>query len=587
MRNLKLLNKKYLSILTISFLLGSISIAEEPVDIWSLEQNDELEKKKIIENVEENNTSEKTIYELQSLKKSEDGIEENKTLISKEIKIVGLYDPEEYGLSINMWSNSDGEQINYLFNNFQKINLSKDASEILNILLLTNSYYPDKNISKKEFLNIKSNWLIKNSNLNIIEDYLINNQIINENPKLMKYLVDEYLSKSDIKKSCEIFSKVKEPIADEYLSKFSIYCLIDSGKKNEAQLLLDLKKELGFADKYYEDKINFLLGYNLDDNIKISESSILSFHLAHRTNPNFKFIPKDTTSKLIWRYLSTSNLLDKIQDIEISDLEKISTIEKATHNKNYTEKELFELYKRFQFNINQLLNIKDSYKVLSKVESRALIYQGILLTTDVSKKIELIKILKESFKSEGLSNAFDGELKIFLKEINEEEVPSNHTSFFNTYIQNSEEKTETNIKINNKILHQSKLINYFKGVYQKKDIEKDLQDFLKKIKRDKKYFFSKKDIILVETLKADGIKVSDKYQNLYEVSESEMPADIQVLINNKDIGGAMLRIVQVIGQDQIKDIDDDTIYFIINTLNQLDIDPIRNKLLLKVLPLKV
>ena len=66
-----------------------------------------------------------------------------------------------------------------------------------------------------------------------------------------------------------------------------------------------------------------------------------------------------------------------------------------------------------------------------------------------------------------------------------------------------------------------------------------------------------------------------------------MPQDIKVLIENNDIGGAMLRIVQVIGQDSIKDIDDDTIYFIVKTLNELNINPIRNKLLLKVLPLKV
>ena len=29
-------------------------------------------------------------------------------LTSKEIKIAGLYDPQDYGLNINMWSNSDG-----------------------------------------------------------------------------------------------------------------------------------------------------------------------------------------------------------------------------------------------------------------------------------------------------------------------------------------------------------------------------------------------------------------------------------------------------------------------------------------------
>ena len=66
-----------------------------------------------------------------------------------------------------------------------------------------------------------------------------------------------------------------------------------------------------------------------------------------------------------------------------------------------------------------------------------------------------------------------------------------------------------------------------------------------------------------------------------------MPSDIQLLINNEDMAVAILRIVESIGQDELKDMDPDTIYFIISTLNQLNIDPIRNKILLKVLPLKV
>ena len=53
------------------------------------------------------------------------------------------------------------------------------------------------------------------------------------------------------------------------------------------------------------------------------------------------------------------------------------------------------------------------------------------------------------------------------------------------------------------------------------------------------------------------------------------------------MAAALLRIVEVIGRDELKDIDEDTLYFIINTLNQLNIDPLRNKILLKVLPLKV
>ncbi len=66
-----------------------------------------------------------------------------------------------------------------------------------------------------------------------------------------------------------------------------------------------------------------------------------------------------------------------------------------------------------------------------------------------------------------------------------------------------------------------------------------------------------------------------------------MPDDIQVLIDNNDIGLVLLRLVEVIGQDEINNIGPETLYFIISALNQLNIDHLRNKILLKVLPLKV
>jgi hypothetical protein len=587
MKSLKLLNRKYLSIILFSLFLGFSIQSQEPIDIWNVEEKNITGDPSIAESSEDKNIPQNSIYEMQSQNNGELSIEETQTLISKEVKIVGLYDPEENGLDINMWSNSNGDQILNIFKRINKLDLSQDASEILNILLLTNAYYPELNISKEQFLEIKSNWLIKNSNYELIENYLLNNQIINENPKLTKYLVDYHLSQSNIKKACEIFSRIKDPIEDTYLSKFNIYCLINNNKKEEAQLLIDLKKELGeFEDKFYEKKINYLMGYNNEPETEISENTILDFHLSHRTNLDFKFEPKNSTSKEIWRYLSTSNLLDNIQDIELTEVDKIASIEQAIHDGNYPEKELFELYKRFQFNINQLLNIKESTKVLSSIETRALIYQGILITTEIESKLQLMNALKNSFKIDGIENAFKNELKIFLNGIEKDDVPSNYTTFYKNYI-NEEDIELTNIKINNKILHQSKLINYFKIENTTNDFTKDLNDLLQKIKKDKKYFFSKKDVILVESFKSDGVKVSEKFNDLYIVNKSEIPSDIQIFINSGDMATAMLRIVEVIGQDELKNIDDDTLYFIISTLNQLDIDPLRNKILLKVLPLKV
>ena len=568
--------------------MSSVNVIAEdqPIDIWNIDKKAiETTSEDISSNEITGATAESNIYNMQADKKKS-SIKLDQELASKEIKIVGLYDPADYGLSMDMWSNSDGLILKKLFKNIDNFDLSSDASEILNIALLTNTYYPNKNITEEEFLKFKSNWMIKESNLELIEKFLIKNQATNLHPELMKYVVDQYLSQSDVKKSCEIFSKIKEPLENEYLTKFNLYCLINYGKNEEAQLILDLQKELGFKDDYFENKINYLFGYVDEANKDISENSILDFHLAHRTNPEFEFEPKKETPKLIWKYLSASNLLFNIQDIEITDIDKISTIEKATHDKNYSEKELFDFYKKFQFTINQLLNAKQSYKSLASIEGKALIYQRVLLAEEPKLKIELIKILKDIFESEGIGNAFDVELKNFLKQIDIEDVPSNFTTFYNEH-KNDKEIINKKTKYNNKILHQSKLVNYFNGDYAKSKIEEDLNKYLKKIKKDKKYFLSKKDIIFLEALKSDGIQISKKYDDLYKVNQSEMPADIQAMIDNKEIGAALLRVIEVIGPERIEDIDEDTVYFIINTLNQLNVDSIRNKLLLKVLPLKV
>ena len=590
MKILKLLNKTYLSILIIFFfsIVNSLS-QDEPVDIWNIDKEqikENSENKELISSTESEIETEKIdVFNMQTKDRS-DSIKVDESLNSKEIKIIGLYDPEDFGLKIDMWSNSNGDQLKYLFSNLAKINLSPDASELMNIVLLTNAHYPKKNISEKEFLRIKSDWLMKHNNLELIEEYLIKNDILNFHPKLSKYLIDKYLSESKLDKACKIFLNNSEPIKDNYLSKFNIYCLINNGKKDEAQLIFDLKKELGFNEQYFENKLNYLFGYTNEIDKTISEKSILEFHLAHKTNPEFSFEPKENTNPLIWKYLAASNLLYQTNEIDLDELEKIELIEFATHNKNYLEDDLFQIYKRFQFTIDQFLNVKTVFKSLTNIESRALLYQTVLLESDINKKIELMKLLKEVFIKDKIGNAFEEKLKDLLQDIELDQISSKHTSFYLENI-NTDEKKQTKIKYNDDLLHQSKLIKYFIGDFNQTKIEKDLNNFLKKIKKDKKYSISKKDIILIESLKSDGIKIDKKYDNLYKILDSEMPTDIQVMINNNESASTILRIIEVIGQDELSTLDEDTLFFIISALNQLNIDSIRNKILLKVLPLKV
>ena len=51
--------------------------------------------------------------------------------------------------------------------------------------------------------------------------------------------------------------------------------------------------------------------------------------------------PNENTSKDIWKYLASANfLLEKVENIDLEDIEKINLIEKAVHEGNYNENDL-------------------------------------------------------------------------------------------------------------------------------------------------------------------------------------------------------------------------------------------------------
>jgi len=585
MKIIKLLNKKILSILIIFivFFSSNINAEDEPADIWDLEKKiEDNNSDTALENIDSSEINIQT--EIDSSINKINIIDSNE-LKDNQINIVGLYDPEENGLKIDMWSDSNGDEIKFILNKLNKINLSNDANEILRIVLLTNTYFPQINITEEEFINFKTDFLIKKDDKNLIKLYLTKNENNIYNSDLIKFYLDSYLQNSDLENACNIF-KVINFFNDDYISKFKIYCLINEEKREQAQLLFDLNNESGFKDEFYENKFNFLMRYVEQPNEEISDKNILNFHLSHRTIPDFSYLPKKNTPDFIWKYLSSSNLLENIDTIDLEDIEKISLIEKATHEKNYDEKELFELYKRFQFNINQLLNVKDSYKLLKNHEGRALLYQRLILTEDEIQILDLSYKLKESFIKDNIVNAFNSELKRMLSKVSKEQVPSNFSSFYNDNLITLPLK-KNNTKINNKIIHQSKLLKYFEQQYDIEKVENDLNKLLKSIKKNKDYNVSIKDLILLESLISDGVVISKKYKTMFNFDQSNIPTDIQLLLSNNEVGMVLLRLIEIIGEDDLENLDPDTLYFIATILNKLNLDSIRNKLLLKVLPLKI
>ena len=49
----------------------------------------------------------------------------------------------------------------------------------------------------------------------------------------------------------------------------------------------------------------------------------------------------------------------------------------------------------------------------------------------------------------------------------------------------------------------------------------------------------------------------------------------------------LLKIIEIIGEDDLEDLDPETLYFITATLNKLDLKKIRNNIIVKTLPYRV
>ena len=427
--------------------------------------------------------------------------------------------------------------------------------------------------------------MIKKNDLDLIKSFLEKNPDFSFKDDLINYYTNYYLAEANIEKSCEIFDIVGDvAFVNNYTSKFKIYCLINSNKIDQALLIYDLKKEKGFKDEFFENKIYKLIGFE-EVSDQISDENLLDLHLSHRVVEKFEYNPDENTSKEAWKYLASTNLLEEVENIDLENLEKINLIEKAVHEGNYNEQDLFKLYERYQFNFNQLLSAKENYKTLDSVSQRALLYQKMLLTIEPNEKINLAKLLKSLFEKDNLGNAFNSNLSKILLSVDKSKINSDLLAFYKGNIINNNKEIK-NIKFNNKIIHQSKLLNYFIVKNEISKIEKETNDLLKSILKDKKYIITTNDEILLESLKYDGVKILKKYSDRYS-STANIPPDIQAKINNRDLGLILLRIVEIIGEDKLKNLGSETLNFILITLNQLDLDQIRDKIILKTLPIRV
>jgi len=551
---------------------------EEQIDIWDKTKSKEPNKT-IQNNTILNKTDNSKILNTSTINNNIK-IENNISNLSDSSKIFGIYEPAKNNFDLNMWSQTDAEKVRSSFKRINKIKLSNTATQLFEKTILSIAY-PPRGMDDKEFIDLKINWLIENEKIDLIEKFLKNNNTFPNKKKLIQYLVDSNIANADIKSGCEKTNFLDKNIKDSYLDKFKIYCLVFNKKNNEAQLHLDILREENKSDNFFDDKINFLLGVTNKTSKKINEKNLLNFYLSSVTVKDFKFEPKKNTKKIIWEYLNAANLI-VIEDYQ--DKEKLKDLEIAANLNQFDKTKIFDIYSKINFDLNTLIRAEDVYKTLENIDARALIYQKYLLSDSEENKIKLLFLLKDLFQKDDLLNVFSKFLSDKLQLIDTNNIDDSYKEVVNKNIISEEEIKKGKIKFDDKILHRSRLIRYFNNEIDQKKAQKDFLRIYKKIKKNRKYFFSAKDLALIESLAKDGFEIPKDFNYLEISKKYNIPSNLLKLAESNEAAFLTLKLVEIIGEDEAHNLDPETIYFITHLLNQNELKTIRNEILISALP---
>ena len=261
-------------------------------------------------------------------------------------------------------------------------------------------------------------------------------------------------------------------------------------------------------------------------------------------------------------------------------------MELAAKEGQIDENTIFKIYKQIPYSLNELVNAKNIYQTLKASDARPLIYQKYLLSEDNDLKIEYLFLLEELFKKENLQNIFSQFLSDKIEEIGIDNISEKYRETALSRIINEDEFLIGKIKYNDKILHQSKIIKYYIDDENEKKVQKDIDRIFKKISKNRKYFYSAKDLALADSLINDGFNLPSNFDYKDLTKKYAIPNNLLQLIDNKQNAYLALKIVEIIGEDEPYQLDSETIYFITNLLNRMNLKKIRNIVFNSALPLR-
>ena len=124
---LKSLSKYFCLIILLIFNCNFTYAEEEEVDIW---KNNNQKKKSQNPTLTNDGVSSNSIFKRDREKKEKLFIEENIKNREEDIKIYGIYDPEDNDFKLQMWANTQPQEIKKIVKRIDKLQLSNFSKDI-------------------------------------------------------------------------------------------------------------------------------------------------------------------------------------------------------------------------------------------------------------------------------------------------------------------------------------------------------------------------------------------------------------------------------------------------------------------------
>ena len=548
-------NKILFGVLLSTLLLAEISFSETPKDIW--------EQSKSIKEVETNTNSEArdkeelpptTILQIPKTELEISSISQTEIEQSNRQAIFGIYDPSATNIPVTFWENVSPE----IFDSFRQTMAQGDNRRSVN-QLIARVFFSKTNLSNHEdkgiaYLNFVSSFLAHSKDTKLIDSVIDQNNLLLNNEQLLGFLINNNFSNYQMEKACKYAKNLGAEIKNFELQKFKILCLVQAKENKKALANLELIRENGFNDDFFIQKVNFLLGMLLARQGESKTDTLLNIHLSSLVdpmfNPSFSVFKGDLNKT---KYFFNSPFVEKIllenkdskkEFVTEEDFALIEFLEQGSNIEFFKTENIFSIYKKIIFGIEDLLNPNETYAKYHPVKGRALLYQAILLTKDQQQKLMFIEALQNSYKKSKfltLGNKVyyqlisDVDQKYLTKEVQEQMV-----QYFESL-----KKKKSDLETNDKFLHTSDAVFLITEEKPETKSKKSLENFADLVD-DKKYEVTKRDVAMINLLAQQKVYLPSSLRKFVNPDEIYIPNKIYNMLEKNENNKATLEVLQLV-----------------------------------------